>query len=146
MQKFPQLKHLSISPKSSRCSEITTQKLANCTIDTFKKNNKFSNIKPLNVKDINTIVAPTMEQAFKIIDEVFEYDPKQLKQIFYKFVVNVDIDIDLLECSNLIRKSIQSARISSHRLEELLIQTTALSNTINLLCSKQIVMIQALIE
>ncbi|CAL6025450.1 Hypothetical_protein [Hexamita inflata] len=148
LQKFPQLKHVSISPKSSRCSvvEITTQKLVNCTIGTFTKNNKLSNIKTLSIKKQKTITAPTMEQTFKIIDDIFEFDPKQLKQIFNKFVENVDINIDQLECCNLVRKQIQLARICQHRLDELLLQTTALSNTINILCSTQISMIQALIE
>ncbi|CAL6080664.1 Hypothetical_protein [Hexamita inflata] len=146
MQKFPLLKHLTISPKSACCSELTTPKLANCTVDMLKRNFKLSDIKPLNIKDKDTISAPTLEQASQIIDETFEYDPKQLKQIFNKFVVNVDIDIDLLECSNLIRKSIQSARISSHRLDELLLQITAQSNTMDILCSKQIAMMQTYIE
>ncbi|CAL6080628.1 Hypothetical_protein [Hexamita inflata] len=145
LQKFPLLNHLSITHKSARYGEFITPKLVNCTVDAFK-NCKISNIKPLNIKENDTLSPPRLEQACETIDEIFEFDPNQLQNIFNKFLVNVDVNQDLLDCSNLIRKSIQQVKIFSHRLDELFLLTTTQSNTMDLLSNKQISMKQIYIE
>ncbi|CAL6003342.1 Hypothetical_protein [Hexamita inflata] len=135
--KLIQPNRVSISPKQVTFSKLVAPKLATCTIENC--------IKPLNNKGKDTSSpAPTLQQISNIVNDTFEYNPNKLKQIFYKFIVNVDIDIDLLECSNLIRNSIQSAKINSQRLDELFLQITAQSNSMDLLCSNQMSMIQNL--
>ncbi|CAL6080592.1 Hypothetical_protein [Hexamita inflata] len=146
IQKFSKLNPLSIAPKQVSRSELTTPKLATCTIE-ICRNFNITEIKPLNItENVKLSPAPTLQQVSNIIDETFEFDPNQLKQIFNKFIVNVDIDVNLLECANLIRKSIKSVKINSQRLDELALQITSQFNSIDLLCSKQIAMIQTKIE
>ncbi|CAL6003420.1 Hypothetical_protein [Hexamita inflata] len=135
---------LSITPKSSRYQEYITPKLANCTVDMFKKNQKISIIKPLNIKENDTLSAPLLQLTCEMkhnSDETFELNQNQLKQIFNKFITNIDVNIELLEFSNLIRKSIKQVKYFSHRLDELQLLTTTQSNTMDLLCCKQISMI-----
>ncbi|CAL6003450.1 Hypothetical_protein [Hexamita inflata] len=142
IKKLPSLNHLLIASKQVSQSELITPKLAHCITETCRKNFNISNIKLLNIKEKDTLSAPTLQQVSNIIDETFEFDPKQLQKMFQKFIVNVDVDIDLLECANLIRKSIKSVAINLQRLDELQLQITAQSNSMQLLCSKQMNMIQ----
>ncbi|CAL6003448.1 Hypothetical_protein [Hexamita inflata] len=147
IKKFSKLNPLSITPKQVSRSELTTPKLATCTNEIYKKNFDISDIKPLNIKEKDKpSPAPTLQQVSNIIDETFEFDPNQLQQIFKKFIVNVDVDIDMLECANQIRQSIQSIKINSQRLDELALQITSQFNTMDLLCCQQIAMIQTKIE
>ncbi|CAL6025436.1 Hypothetical_protein [Hexamita inflata] len=141
MKKFPSLNHIQITTKQVSYSDLITPKLAHCSTETNKNFNIF-NIKPLNIKEKETLSVPTLQQVSNIIDETFEFDSNDLKQIFNQFIVNIDVDINLLECANQIRKSIKSIKINSQRLDELLLQVNAQSNSMHLLCSKQMSMIQ----
>ncbi|CAL6003382.1 Hypothetical_protein [Hexamita inflata] len=139
--KFIQPNRELITPKQVTFSKLATPKLISCTTEIYKNN---YNIKPLNIKEKDeSSPSPTFQQVSNIMNDSYEYNSDKLQQIFNKFIVNVD-NFDQLQCSNQIRSSIQFARINSQRLDELQLQITEQANSMDLLCSKQMSMIQNL--
>ncbi|CAL6062054.1 Hypothetical_protein [Hexamita inflata] len=126
-------------PRVATKIQISPISTSNDLIDLpFLENQKTTTSSPANHFSTSVI------NASSFVDEL-QPDGK-LKKVFENFVECDHVNMDLIQLLNSVRGTIEGLKYTNQRLTDLQLQQTVHTNTMDLLCSKQIAMIIRLQE
>ncbi|CAL5973229.1 Hypothetical_protein [Hexamita inflata] len=147
MKPFGKLHQLRISStpiittgsRSSRVSIPSSPSIKSCNKPTKIK----MELQPIKIEEPPEY-QPFILTELNLSDFVFEIHQKQMQNILYGFIDNVNVNIHNLEFANLIRNQIKTLRITIQRLEQQILDATSMLNSMELLLNTQIQMILSL--